>query len=264
MFTAQIQALVEDAAMLAIIGGTGLSKLGGFDHLGTDSIATEYAEAKVELQRFTHSDVEFIFLPRHGGSHQTAPHQINYRANMDALAQAGVTAIVAINAVGGIHEDLGPGAFAVPDQIIDYSHSRETSFFDGVLKPIDHIDFTYPYSDSIRQRIIAAAKLVNSRNESTRAVLAEGTYGCTQGPRLETAAEVTRLLNDGCDMVGMTGMPEAALAREVSIEYASLALSVNWAAGLSEEAITLADIHVVLEEGMTFVSQVLNEIISQP
>ncbi len=246
--------------MLAIIGGTGLSKLKGFNRLGVESIVTPFSTSEVELGRFASEESEFIFLPRHGVEHHLPPHSINYRANIAALSEAGVTEIVAVNAVGAIHKDLHPGSFAVPDQIVDYSYSRDMTFFDGELKPMHHIDFSNPYSETMRQRILKSIDTVNARRDSICAVLAGGTYACTQGPRLETAAEVRRLANDGCDMVGMTGMPEAALARELEIEYASLALSVNWAAGLSAEPITLDDIHTVLDSGMEFVASVLTEV----
>jgi len=249
--------------MLAIIGGTGLSELQGFEQLEKVAIKTRYAHAKVRLVRIGSGDKEFIFLPRHGADHKVPPHEINYRANIAALSDLGVTEIVAVNAVGAIRGDFLPGSAAVPDQLIDYSHSRDVSFYDGKLKAVHHIDFTNPYSESIRKRILEAAKTVNSHSKTSYEVMNSGTYACTQGPRLETAAEIRRLAQDGCDMVGMTGMPEASLARELEIEYASLALSVNWAAGLSEAPITLEDIHLVLEGGMEFISAVIIEIVQQ-
>lgn len=247
--------------MLAIIGGTGLAKLKGFKQVGADSIDSAYSTSKIELQRFSGDGNEFIFLPRHGPEHELPPHAINYRANIAALAEAGVNVIVAVNAVGGIHKDLPPGAFAVPDQIIDYTFAREMTFFDSDTDPVSHIDFTEPYSEAIRQRILMAAHAVNEGGRLECAVMAGGTYGCMQGPRLETAAEIRRLARDGCDMVGMTGMPEAALARELNLEYASLSLSVNWGAGLSDQAITLDDIHAVLDNGMEYVGAVLDEVV---
>ncbi len=249
--------------MLAIIGGTGLSELEGFEQLEKVAVKTSYGLVKVRLVRIGSGDKEFIFLPRHGAGHKIPPHKINYRANIAALSDLGVTAIVAINAVGAIHGDFLPGSVAVPDQLIDYSYSRDVSFFDGKLKIVHHIDFTNPYSEPIRQRILEAMESVNFHSKTDFKVMAGGTYACTQGPRLETAAEVRRLAQDGCDMVGMTGMPEASLARELEIEYASLALSVNWAAGLSEVPITLDDIHEVLEGGMEFVSAVITEIVQR-
>lgn len=249
--------------MLAIIGGTGLSELQGFEHREKIALKTPYARSKVRLARVGSGDKEFIFLPRHGAGHKVPPHEINYRANIAALSEFGVTEIVAVNAVGAIHGDLLPGSVAVPDQLIDYSYSRDVTFYDGKLKPVHHIDFTNPYSEPIRQRILRAATVVNTRSKVRCEVMASGTYACTQGPRLETAAEIRRLAQDSCDMVGMTGMPEASLARELEIGYASLALSVNWAAGLSEESITLEAIHSVLESGMGFVSAVITEIVQQ-
>jgi len=249
--------------MLAIIGGTGLSELQGFEQLEKVAVKTPYDRSKVRLLRVGSGDKEFIFLPRHGAGHKIPPHKINYRANIAALSDLGVTEIVAANAVGAIHGDLLPGSVAVPDQLIDYSYSRDVSFYDGKLKTVHHIDFTNPYSEVIRQRILQATEAVNSRALTSCEVMASGVYACTQGPRLETAAEIRRLAQDGCDMVGMTGMPEASLARELEIEYASLALSVNWAAGLSEDPITLDDIHAVLESGMEFVSAVITEIVEQ-
>ena len=258
MFTAQIE---SRCVMLAIIGGTGLSQLQGFEQLEKVALKTPYARKLVRLMRVGSGDKEFIFLPRHGAGHKIPPHQINYRANIAALLELGVTEIVAVNAVGAIHGDLLPGSIAVPDQLIDYSYSRDVSFYDGKLKKVHHIDFTNPYSDAIRQRILQAARTVNSRSQTGCEVMSSGVYACTQGPRLETAAEIRRLAKDGCDMVGMTGMPEASLARELEIDYASLALCVNWAAGLSEEAITLEGIHSVLEGGMQYVSAVIAEIV---
>lgn len=254
--------LVE-GCMLAIIGGTGLSGLQGFELLETIALKTPYARAKVRLSRLQSAGKEFLFLPRHGAGHKIPPHQINYRANISALAELGVTEIAAVNAVGAIHDDLFPGSVAVPDQIIDYSYSRDVSFFDGKLKPVHHIDFADPYSEAMRLRILSAIEAVGTRKKSSCRIMSSGTYACTQGPRLETAAEIRRLAQDGCDMVGMTGMPEAALARELEIDYASLALSVNWAAGLSEEPILLDDIHAVLEKGMDFISSVLAEVVAQ-
>lgn len=260
MFTAQID---SGAVMLAIIGGTGLSELKGFEQVEKISLKTPYSRSKVRLSRMTAAGNEFLFLPRHGAGHKLPPHEINYRANIAALAELGVSEIVAVNAVGAIHGDLLPGSVAVPDQIIDYSHSRAATFFDGKSKALNHIDFTHPYSEPLRQRLLHAAQQANGKVQTPSEIMAGGTYACMQGPRLETAAEVRRLASDGNDMVGMTGMPEAALARELEIEYASLCVSVNWAAGLSEEPITLDEIHRVLEGGMEFVCATLLEIVTQ-
>ncbi|MBT3529937.1 MAG: S-methyl-5'-thioinosine phosphorylase [Gammaproteobacteria bacterium] len=248
--------------MLAVIGGTGLSDLESFKHISEEGIKTIYAETEVQVRRLVFEGCEFLFIPRHGHSHSIPPHLINYRANISALAQLDVKNIVAVNAVGGIHGNLGPGSFAIPNQIIDYSHGREGTYSVGGGEDVNHIDFTYPYDENLRQILLTAANQANKKSKTQHQIMDGGVYACTQGPRLETAAEITRLERDGCDMVGMTGMPEAALARELGIAYGSLALSVNWAAGLSEELITMTEIQLVLEEGMGFVSQLLENVIT--
>jgi 5'-deoxy-5'-methylthioadenosine phosphorylase len=244
--------------MLAIIGGTGLSRLSGFEELRRESVETPWSEQAVELEYFTAHGQSVVFLPRHGPGHSVPPHKINYRANIWALKESGIDEIIAINAVGGIHPQLPPGSFMVPDQIIDYSHSRDATFFEGNPGQVIHVDFTEPFTASLRDRLLEAVRTVSiSSPESARPVLDGGVYGVTQGPRLETAAEIKRLQRDGCDIVGMTAMPEAGLARELDISYAMLALSVNWAAGLFPGEIAMAEIEAVVEGGMSYVVQVL-------
>ena len=167
-----------------------------------------------------------VFLARHGYGHTIAPHDINYRANVWALREAGVKALIACSAVGGIRDDLLPGTLVVPDQIIDYTWGRAVSYFSGEDQPVVHIDFSHPYDATLRRRLIEAAQAVG------QPLATDGCYGCTQGPRLETVAEVHRYRRDGCDMLGMTAMPEAALARELDLPYAMLAAVANRAAGL--------------------------------
>lgn len=239
--------------MLAIIGGTGLYALEGLERSEVRAVDTDYSDEAVLLRCGTLADREVCFLPRHGEGHTIPPHRINYRANIQALARAGVREVLAVNAVGGIHESMGPGALAVPDQIIDYSWGRAHSFYQGGETGLDHIDFTSPYDEGLRQWLIRAASAADVP------VWPRGVYACTQGPRLETAAEIRRLQRDGADMVGMTGMPEAALAREAGLAYASLALSVNWGAGLVDEDITMDGIRQVLESGMQAVHRILRE-----
>ena len=200
-------------------------------------------------------------MPRHGKDHAIPPHKINYRANVWALQQIGVKRIFAINAVGGIHGETGPGKFALPDQLIDYTYSRVGTFFEEDLESVTHIDFTEPFSSQLREEIKSAFEKTNEALVANKMLLAEGVYGCMQGPRLETAAEVKRLRQDGCDMVGMTGMPEAALARELKLDYAMLALSVNWAAGIGESEILMAEIEAHVEAGMGFVMDVVKSLI---
>lgn len=241
--------------MLAIIGGTGLNSLADFEADAPREVETDYSEAPVTVTMGSLAGQPLCFLPRHGKGHTVPPHGINYRANIQALARVGVSQVVAVNAVGGIHKAMGPGVIAVPDQIIDYSWGREHTFFTGAPAGLDHIDFTFPYDQTLRQRLIDAAAACGV------SLWPQGVYACTQGPRLETAAEVRRLQRDGCDMVGMTGMPEAALAREAGLSYACLALSVNWGAGLTDGIITMEAIEQVIGTGMQSVQRLLLETI---
>ncbi|MEX1196922.1 MAG: S-methyl-5'-thioinosine phosphorylase [Pseudohongiellaceae bacterium] len=237
--------------MLAIIGGTGLTELPGFKEEHTEGVQTPWARERVLIATGTLEGQRISFVPRHGEGHTVPPHRINYRAIIDALQQLEVGGVIAVNAVGGIHEKLGPGGLCIPDQIIDYSWGREHTFHNGDKESVAHVDFTRPYDEGMRQRLLRAA------DECGLDTLGHGVYGCTQGPRLETAAEVRRLQRDGCDMIGMTGMPEAALAREAGLAYACIALSVNRAAGLSDEEITMEGIRAVLSSGMERVHRIL-------
>jgi len=236
---------------VAVIGGTGLTQLENFTALHEKTITTPYGKTSAPIVTGEFFGREIMFLPRHGSNHSIAPHLINYRANIHALKEAGVTEIIAVNAVGGVTERMRPEVMAVPDQIIDYTSARQHTFFDGVDLPLDHIDFTQPFSECVRSKIIMAAQ------ESAISIESSGVYGCTQGPRLETAAEVNRLRRDGCDLVGMTAMPEAALARELQIHYGSICLVVNYAAGLTNGIITMDDIRQVLDFGMHRVGELL-------
>jgi 5'-methylthioinosine phosphorylase len=235
--------------MIGVIGGTGLTEPVFLEDIQTVSVTTPFASEPVHIYRGRLGSTQVAFIARHGRGHKVPPHRINYRANIWALQHIGVRAVIGVNAVGGIHERTGPGALAVPRQIIDYSWGREHTYFADGLDAVTHIDFTNPYAESLRQLLLRSAADVP--------VWGEGVYACTQGPRLESAAEVRRLQRDGCDMIGMTGMPEAALARELGLAYACLALSVNWAAGLTEEPISMEAIGAVLGTGMASVIAVL-------
>lgn len=238
--------------MIGIIGGTGLYSIEGLNPGEQKWLETPFGEPSSILTFAEFDGTEMVFLARHGNPHKFAPHLINYRANLWALKLAGAKQIVAINAVGGIHPGLGPQAIAIPDQIIDYTYGRAATIYDGChMETVQHIDFTFPYDASLRSRLITASK------QCAVDVLETGTYGATQGPRLESAAEIKRLKRDGCDMVGMTGMPEAALARELNLPYACLALSVNWAAGLSDSLITQEDIEHAVKFGMEDIQRIL-------
>lgn len=244
--------------MLAIIGGTGLTTLNGLAITERRKVDTPFGVPSSELLIGEFQGKPVIFLPRHGQQHRIPPHRINYRANIWALKEQGVDKIVAVAAVGGIRDDMAPGTIAVPDQIIDYTHGREQSFFTEDFTSDKHIDFTHPYDVSLRQQVMQAAK------QYELAIVNGGTYGAVQGPRLETAAEIKRMAHDGCAMVGMTGMPEACLAREVDIAYASCALSANWAAGLREKEITMTEIEQTVADGMSRIKKILSALIPSP
>jgi 5'-methylthioinosine phosphorylase len=240
----------------AIIGGSGLTQLEGLTIRQSLSVNTPYGAPSGEIQVGEFAGREVMFLARHGHPHRLPPHTINYRANVWALKQAGAEAILSINAVGGIHADMGSGHFCVPHDLVDYTSGREHTFFADDLEQVTHIDFSHPYSEPLRERLIAALAAEGDAFSDF------GVYGCTQGPRLETAAEILRLERDGCDIVGMTGMPEAALARELALDYACLALVVNPAAGKSGAVISMADIEQALHHGIGKVKAVLARVLS--
>lgn len=242
---------------LAIIGGTGLTQLADLKIVKREQLNTPYGAPSAEFITGQLDDKEVIFLARHGNPHRFAPHKINYRANIWGLKQLGVAQIIAVAAVGGITEKMGPAHIAIPDQIIDYSYGREHTFFDNDQEGVTHIDFTYPYSQKLRSRLITAAAQAQLK------ISPLGTYGCKQGPRLESTAEIKRMEQDGCDLVGMTGMPEAALAKELNIEYAAIAVVANWAAGKTEGEITMAEIEQHLHKGMADTALLLKAFISQ-
>ena len=241
---------------LAIIGGTGLTSLSGLKINRSEAIETPFGVPSSFLSFGEVAGREVLFLPRHGDNHTIPPHKINYRANLWALKEAGVTQIIAVNAVGGIRADMTPGRLIVPHQIIDYTHSRINTFFEEGLTHVTHIDFTEPYCESLRQQLIATGTKCGLE------VIGEGTYAATQGPRLESAAEINRLERDGCDLVGMTGMPEAALARELELCYACVSVIANMGAGRSEEELTMEMIERTLVGGMADVKRLLEQAIS--
>lgn len=241
---------------LAIIGGTGLTQLSDLIIIKRDKLTTPYGSPSADFITGELNQKEVIFLARHGCPHTIAPHQINYRANIWGLKQLGVEQIVAVAAVGGITEEMVPAHIAIPDQIIDYSHGRRHTFFEDENYPVTHIDFTYPYSQKLRSALISAAAKANIN------ISPIGTYGCTQGPRLETAAEIKRMEKDGCDLVGMTGMPEAALAKELAMDYAAISVVANWAAGKSAGEITMAEIEQHLHVGMVNIAELLKSFIA--
>ncbi len=243
--------------MLAIIGGTGLNQLGNLKITHRQVMRTPYGEPSGPMTFGTINKHEVMFIARHGYGHTIPPHMVNYRANLWALRDQGAQRIIAVASVGGIRADLVPGTLVVPTQLIDYTHGRAFTFFDGREQSVTHIDFTLPYTESLRQRILDAAK------SAGEACLNGGVYAVTQGPRLETAAEVDHLERDGADMVGMTGMPEAALARELGLEYAAITVVVNYAAGRgsSEKAIPLDEIGIFAQPAMARVRKILEGVV---
>ncbi len=242
--------------MLAIIGGSGLSKLGIMEVTQRKVVRTPYGEPSGALTFGRVGGREGIFLARHGYGHTIPPHQVNYRANLWALKESGAEAVISVASVGGIRKDLWPGVLVLPHQIIDYTWGRPSTFFEGPGAPVNHIDFTEPYSSSLRARLLNAATACGER------ITEQSVYAATQGPRLETAAEIDRLERDGAGIVGMTGMPEAALARELGLEYAAIAVVANYAAGRgeSEHAVALDRIEEVLEESMGRVRRIIEKL----
>jgi len=231
-----------DDIALAVIGGTGVYRIAGLEEVRTRQVETRYGAPSGPVRVGTLQGHRIAFLARHGEGHSVPPHRINYRANLAALQQIGATRVLAMNTVGGIGQNYGPRVLACPDQLIDYTWGRVSSLWEPDARgdmghDALHVDFGDPYTSTLRTAILAAA------GESGIAMVDGGCYAATQGPRLETKAEISRLRRDGCDLVGMTGMPEAALARELGLDYACLAIVANWAAGCGEgEEITMAEV----------------------
>ncbi len=241
------------AAPIGIIGGTALAELVGLQAGEHIEAETRYGAPSGPLVRGRLSGRDVCFLMRHGPGHRLAPHRINYRANIRALADSGVRQAIAIAAVGGISQPAG--RLVIPDQIVDYSSGRAHTFYDTPEDALGHIDFTWPYDEPLRAALIRGAQSVSLDPAET------GVHGVTQGPRLETAAEIERMARDGCDIVGMTGMPEAALAREAGLSYACCAVVVNAAAGRGQDAAIHAEIEQTLMQGMVDVQRVLDVVL---
>lgn len=241
--------------LIAIIGGSGLTQLKNLEFTRSEVKRTPYGEPSAPLVYGRIGGQEVVFVPRHGRSHTIPPHAVNYRANIWAIKDAGSTHVIAVNAVGAITTTLASGSLVFPDQIIDYTYGREHTFFGNEQKPVTHTDFTFPYCEELRQVLIAAAR------ESGLDGTDRATYAATQGPRFETIAEINRLERDGADIVGMTGMPEAGLARELGLCYASIGVIANPAAGRAAGVISLKEIEETLECGMKKVRTLLEKAI---
>ncbi|MFC7520381.1 S-methyl-5'-thioinosine phosphorylase [Xanthomonas populi] len=240
---------------LAVIGGTGVYKLAQLDQVQTHDIETPYGAPSGPIRVGMLLGHRVAFLARHGESHSLPPHKVNYRANIAALQQIGASRVLALNTVGGITERFGPRVLACPEQLIDYSWGRVSTFCEEPGSEVQHVDFGHPYSPMFRSKVIAAAKVAGVT------LVADGCYGTTQGPRLETIAEIVRMRRDGCDVVGMTGMPEAGLAREKGLEYACLAIVANWAAGCGDaQEITMAEVLSNVEAASSGLPELIGEL----
>lgn len=237
--------------MLAIIGGTGFGELAGLTEVQVITPGTPFGGAV--MQRGKLAGQPAIFLPRHGLPPATPPHMINYRANVQALRDLGVSGIVAVTAVGSVDPDLQVPHLVIPDNIIDYTWGREHTFF---TEQIHHIDFTFPYDPALRGKLIEVATSLFGGDLEVP-LKTTGVYGCTQGPRLETAAEIHRLRADGCNIVGMTAMPEASLAREAGLPYAGISVVVNKGAGVGGESVDMDGIAAAIDTGMDWVRQII-------
>ncbi len=239
---------------LAIIGGTGVYALASLGDVETQQPTTPYGAPSGPIRVGTLAGKRVAFLARHGEGHSIPPHQINYRANLAALKALGAQTVLALNTVGGITGRCGPRALVMPDQLIDYTWGRISTLSEEPGTDVLHVDFGDPYTQSLRERVMAAAGRLGID------LVAEGCYGATQGPRLETKAEITRMERDGCDLVGMTGMPEAGLARELGLDYACLAIVANWAAGAGpdpDEIITMDEVLANVKATMDQVPRIL-------
>jgi 5'-methylthioadenosine phosphorylase len=241
--------------MLAIIGGTGLTRLSTLAVAHREVVRTPYGDPSAAMLFGEIAGRPAMFLARHGHGHTIPPHRVNYRANLWALRARGATAVLGVASVGAIRGAL-PGALVLPHQLIDYTQGRESTFYDGGEHKVVHIDFTHPYSPALRQKCGAAARSAGI------ALTDGGVYAAVSGPRLETAAEIDRLERDGATLVGMTGMPEAALARELDLPYACIAVVVNHAAGRGDSSgqISMEGIAGVLESAMDKVRSLLDHV----
>lgn len=243
--------------MLAIIGGSGLTTLSNLDVSHREVVRTPYGEASGALVFGEICGQPAVFLARHGYGHTIPPHMVNYRANLWALHHHKVSGVISVASVGSIRADLNPGDIVLPDQIIDYTWGRKSTFFDGMGSAVTHVDFTEPYDAALSRRIAVAAE------ELGLAIAVGGVYAATQGPRLESAAEINRFERDGADLVGMTGMPEAVLARELGLPYAAINVVANHAAGRgsSSNGIRFESLEHVLQEAMGRVRSIIERVV---
>ncbi|MGH8453390.1 MAG: S-methyl-5'-thioinosine phosphorylase [Nevskiales bacterium] len=244
------------AVTFAVIGGTGLDQLPDLKITERRTIETPYGKPSSPIHIGELHGRSLAFLARHGDDHRIPPHKVNYRANLWALQHIGVKYVMAVAAVGGITAEMKPARLVFPDQIIDYTWGREHTYADGNADHVQHVDFSHPYTPALREKFITAARTLKLD------AVESGVYGATQGPRLESIAEIRRMARDGCDLVGMTGMPEAGLARELGLNYACCAVVVNWAAGLGTGDIH-AEIEACIEQGMAGLRRLLEKLVPE-
>ena len=241
---------------LALVGGTGLTDLeeGSGKGLETLDIDTPYGRPSAPIRVVATEPLRLLFLPRHGNPHRFPPHCVNYRANLWALREAGADHVLAVYAVGGLHEPYRPGVLAAANQLIDYTWGRAHTYSDSEHAPLRHVDFTRPFDGSLRQTLLAAAR------HAALDLADGGCIGVFQGPRLESAAEIERARRDGCDMAGMTALPEAGLARELGLDYAGLGVISNWGAGVRGEHLAADAFAASLHEPMARVRRLVGAV----
>ncbi|MCG6551422.1 MAG: S-methyl-5'-thioadenosine phosphorylase, partial [Candidatus Magnetominusculus sp. LBB02] len=219
---------------IGIIGGSGFYQMPNVELIGQSNVDTPYGAPSDSYKQLMISGVEAVFLARHGSGHTIAPHKVNYRANIWGFKTLGVERLLSLGAVGGINPLLLPGSIVIADQIIDMTTGRASTFYE--IDEVYHVDFSEPFCPELRSAFIEAARAINLP------VLTRGTYVCTNGPRFETRAEIKYYATVGADMVGMTAMPEAALAKEAEICYSTVATVTNLAAGISTEKLTTTEV----------------------
>lgn len=246
---------------LAVIGGTGIYGLAALADVESHTPLTRFGAPSGPVRVGTLAGRRVAFLARHGEAHALPPHRINYRANLAALQAVGATRVLALNTVGGITGQYPPQELGCPDQLIDYTWGRVSTICEEPGTEVMHVDFGEPYTPALRRAVLDAAARAGV------SVVDGGCYGATQGPRLETRAEIARMRRDGCDLVGMTGMPEAAIARELGLDYACLVVVANWAAGAGpdpDEVITLEDVLANVQVASAGIPQILRALLSEP
>ena len=234
---------------IGVIGGSGLYQIPGLMIKEYINLTTPFGSPSDTYMIGVLSGKEIVFLPRHGLKHHIPPHRINYRANIWGFKELGVEQIISVSAAGGIGFDIRPGMIIIPDQILDMTNGRDSTFYDG--DEVVHIDFTEPYCPELRDALFRGGEHsgIELRNS--------GIYVCMNGPRLETKAEIKMFLNMGVDIVGMTAMPEAALAREAEVCLAGVVVVTNYAAGIANKRLTTTEVKETMREAITRVGNLL-------